>query len=201
MISYRDLATAEKGVSALKKVTIYTDGACIGNPGPGGWAAILQYRGAVREFSGGEMATTNNRMELQGAIEALMKLKERCEVEIFTDSEYLREGISKWIHGWKASGWKKKVRNKDLWLVLDDAASLHKVHWHWVRAHAGNKRNERCDFLATQQAQRLEKTSSPAQLSRALETFQELRALHECGQSTELRRPLSDNDIVSVTNQ
>ena len=101
-----DRITKSRIVSALKKFTIYTDGACLGNPGPGGWAAILQFRGAVREFAGGEIATTNNRMELQAAIQALTKLRETCEVEMFTDSQYLREGISKWIHGWKARGWK-----------------------------------------------------------------------------------------------
>jgi ribonuclease HI len=188
-------------MGALKKVTIYTDGACVGNPGPGGWAAILQFGDAVREVVGGEIATTNNRMELQAAIQALMKLKERCDVEIFTDSEYLREGFSKWIHAWKANGWKKKIRNKDLWLALERAARPHKVHWNWVRAHTGNKKNERCDLLATKQAQRLEKTKSAAELSRALEKFQAIRAQHECGQFTELHLPLSDNKVVSATNQ
>ena len=134
----------------MKKVTIYTDGACTGNPGPGGWAAILEYNGRRKELIGGEIATTNNRMELQAAIEALSKLKERCHVGVFTDSEYLREGISKWIDAWKSRAWKRKVKNKDLWLDLDRSASRHDVHWNWVRGHAGNKMNERCDLLATQ---------------------------------------------------
>src|SRR5262249_48516362 len=180
-------------VSALKKVTIYTDGACLGNPGPGGWAAILQFRGAVREFAGAEIATTNNRMELQAAIEAFRKLRETCEVEMFTDSQYMREGISKWIHGWKASGWKKKIRNKDLWLALDQAASHHKVHWNWVPGHAGNNKNERCDLLATQEAERLEKSKTAAELSRALEAFQALRAKRECNEFISIGHTRADD--------
>ena len=109
-------------LSRVKKVTIYTDGACLGNPGPGGWAATLEYGGVRKDFSGAELATTNNRMELQAAIEALRRLKEPCEVELHTDSEYLREGITAWIHAWKARGWRKKIKNKDLWLQLDEIA-------------------------------------------------------------------------------
>lgn len=157
---------------AMKKVTIHTDGACIGNPGHGGWAATLQFWNAKKEFVGGEIATTNNRMELQAAIQALSKLKESCEVDLFTDSEYLREGISTWIHAWKSRGWKRKVKNKDLWLELDAAASKHKINWHWVRGHAGNPNNERCDLLATQEAQRFEHSHTPEQLSHALVVFQ-----------------------------
>ncbi len=125
-----------EGEQPLKKVTIYTDGACIGNPGHGGWAAILEFSGKKKEFDGGELATTNNRMELQAAIEALRKLKEPCEVELYTDSQYVREGISMWIRAWKAKGWKKKVKNKDLWQALDTEATRHKVIWHWVRGHS-----------------------------------------------------------------
>lgn len=147
------------GEQALKKVTIYTDGACIGNPGHGGWAAILEFAGKKKEFAGGELATTNNRMELQAAIEALRKLKEPCEVELYTDSQYVREGISMWIRAWKAKGWKKKVKNKDLWQALDAEASKHKITWHWVRGHSGNSVNERCDVLAAQKALDFEKKS------------------------------------------
>ena len=129
----------------MKKIVVHTDGACLGNPGPGGWAAVLEYEGARKELIGGELATTNNRMEMQAAIQALSRLKELCEVELSTDSEYLREGITKWIHAWKARGWKKKVKNKDLWQQLDAAAAKHKITWHWVRGHSGNSGNERCD--------------------------------------------------------
>lgn len=188
-------------MSAVKKVTIYTDGACVGNPGPGGWAAILQFGNAVRELAGGEIATTNNRMELQAAIQGLTKLKERCDVEIFTDSEYLREGISKWIHGWKATGWKKRIRNKDLWLALEKVASRHEVHWNWVRGHAGNSKNERCDLLATQQAERLEKTNSRAELSRALAEFQMIQSKCECDQPlSKVDTGVNDNKPIPVTD-
>jgi ribonuclease HI len=159
-----------------KKVTIYTDGACLGNPGPGGWAAILEYRGVRKEFSGAELATTNNRMELQAAIEALTKLKESCEVDLFTDSEYVREGITKWINGWKARGWKKKVKNKELCLEFDSVASKHKVNWQWIRAHSGTEGNERCDFLAVQAAQEIEASHTQAEREKALAAFVESRA-------------------------
>ncbi len=155
----------------LKKVTIYTDGACVGNPGHGGWAAILEFEGKKKEFVGGELATTNNRMELRAAIEALRNLKVRCEVEVFTDSQYLREGISMWIRGWKAKGWKKKVKNKDLWQALDAEAAKHQVAWHWVRGHSGNPLNERCDVLATQRALEFEKTHTPKQRAAAVDEF------------------------------
>ncbi len=155
----------------LKKVTIYTDGACVGNPGHGGWAAILEFAGKKKELIGGELATTNNRMELQAAIEALRKLKEPCEVELFTDSRYVREGISMWIRAWKAKSWKKKVKNKYLWQALDTEAAKHKVTWHWVRGHSGNPGNERCDVLATQTAFEFEKTHTPEQRTAAIEEF------------------------------
>jgi ribonuclease HI len=155
----------------MKKITIHTDGACHGNPGPGGWAAILEYGEVKKEISGGEMATTNNRMEIQAAIEALARLKERCEVEIFTDSEYLREGITNWIHGWKARGWKKKIKNKDLWMRLDETVQAHKVSWHWVRGHAGHPKNERCDALATEAAHKVREGMSEQQIADALAEF------------------------------
>lgn len=159
----------------MKKVIIYTDGACLGNPGPGGWAASLEYQGARKEFSGGELATTNNRMELQAAIEALKKLKEPCEIDLFTDSEYLRDGITKWIKGWKARGWKKKIKNKDLWLELDSEATKHKVDWKWVRGHSGSEGNERCDVLSVEAAQKLEATHTQQERDDALDKFLKAR--------------------------
>jgi ribonuclease HI len=160
----------------VKKVSIYTDGACLGNPGPGGWAAILEYRGTRKEFHGAELATTNNRMELQAAIEALRKLKEPCEVDLFTDSEYVSDGITKWIKGWKARGWKKKVKNKELWLELDAATSKHKVNWQWIRGHSGTEGNERCDFLAVQAAQEIEAGHTQAERDKALSDFLQSRS-------------------------
>jgi len=175
----------------VKKVTIHTDGACLGNPGAGGWAAILEYSGICKDFAGGELATTNNRMELQAAIEALRKLKERCDVELYTDSEYLREGITTWIHAWKARGWKKKVKNKDLWLQLDEIAGKHRIEWHWVRGHAGNPANERCDLLSVESAQKIEAGSTPQEREQALEQF--LKSRSEIPDQSELlehNRPL-----------
>jgi ribonuclease HI len=134
------------------RVTIHTDGACSGNPGPGGWGVILQWGGHTRELKGGEAHTTNNRMELMAAIMALETLKRPCEVDLHTDSEYLRQGITDWISGWKRNGWRtaarKPVKNSDLWQRLDAAVGRHTVHWHWVRGHAGHDLNERADELA-----------------------------------------------------
>ncbi|MCA8956914.1 MAG: ribonuclease HI [Planctomycetes bacterium] len=133
-------------------VTVYTDGACRGNPGPGGWGAVLEYGDTVRELSGGERRTTNNRMELLAAIHALEALRRHCVVIIHTDSTYLRDGITKWIHGWKARGWRtagrQPVKNRDLWERLDAAVTSHRVEWHWVKGHAGHPGNERADALA-----------------------------------------------------
>ncbi|RCK47713.1 ribonuclease H [Thalassospira profundimaris] len=133
-------------------VTIFTDGACSGNPGPGGWGAILRYKGVEKEMSGGETETTNNRMELMAAISALEAIKRPCQVEIYTDSSYVRDGITKWIFGWQKRGWKtadkKPVKNVELWQRLLDAARPHKIEWHWVKGHAGHPENERCDELA-----------------------------------------------------
>ena len=135
-------------------VTIFTDGACSGNPGPGGWGAILRWSGHERELSGGEEHTTNNRMELMGAISALEALNRPCTVDMHTDSQYLRLGITQWIHGWKKNGWrtadKKPVKNADLWQRLEAAIERHDVRWHWVRGHAGDELNERADALARQ---------------------------------------------------
>ncbi len=136
----------------LPKVTIYTDGACSGNPGPGGWGAVLIYGDKEKELCGGEPATTNNRMELMGAIEALRALKSRCQVDLFTDSNYVRNGIREWIHNWKKSGWKtadkKPVKNMELWQMLEEEALKHDVTWHWVKGHNGDVNNERADVLA-----------------------------------------------------
>jgi ribonuclease HI len=133
-------------------VVIYTDGACSGNPGPGGWGAILAFGDRTKELMGGEAHTTNNRMELMGAISALEALKRPCLVDIYTDSQYLRDGIMKWIHGWKRNGWKtadkKPVKNMELWQRLDAALHQHQVSWHWVKGHAGHDANERADELA-----------------------------------------------------
>ncbi|MGE3875140.1 MAG: ribonuclease HI [Parvibaculaceae bacterium] len=135
-------------------VVIHTDGACSGNPGPGGWGAILRYGGHEKELKGGEVLTTNNRMELLAAIMALEALTRPATVELHTDSQYLRDGISKWIHGWKRNGWKtsdkKPVKNAELWQRLDLALERHKVSWHWVKGHAGHDDNERADELARQ---------------------------------------------------
>jgi ribonuclease HI len=135
-----------------KRVTIHTDGACSGNPGPGGWGAILSFGDRVREIKGGEPHTTNNRMELMAAISALEELKRPCVVDLYTDSEYLRGGITAWIKNWKKNGWrtadKKPVKNVDLWQRLDAALASHRVDWHWVKGHAGHAENERADELA-----------------------------------------------------
>ena len=138
--------------SSEKRVEIFTDGACSGNPGPGGWGALLRYDSAEKELSGGEKATTNNRMEMMAAIMALEALKRPSSVELHTDSTYLRDGITKWIHGWKRNGWKtaakKPVKNVDLWQRLEAALERHEVSWHWVKGHAGHPENERADALA-----------------------------------------------------
>ena len=133
-------------------VRIYTDGACKGNPGPGGWGALLRAGAHERELFGGERATTNNRMELTAVIRALEALKRPARVEIYTDSEYVKNGITEWLPNWKRRGWKtadrKPVKNVDLWQALEAAAARHQVHWHWVRGHAGHAENERADALA-----------------------------------------------------
>ena len=142
---------------ARKHVDIHTDGACLGNPGPGGWAALLCWRGIERELSGGEAATTNNRMELMAAIAALETLKEPCTVVLTTDSQYVRQGITEWMAGWIRRGWKTAggdpVKNRDLWERLHAAAARHRVDWRWVKGHAGDPDNERVDQLARAQAE------------------------------------------------
>ncbi|WP_150913399.1 ribonuclease HI [Marinobacter halotolerans] len=143
------------------KVVVYTDGACKGNPGPGGWGAVLNYNDARKLLHGGEQQTTNNRMELMAAIQGLKALKRACEVELFTDSQYVRKGITEWMHGWKKNGWKtaarKPVKNEDLWRQLDEEVARHKINWHWVKGHAGNPGNELADELANKGVEELMK--------------------------------------------
>ena len=136
----------------MKSVVIHTDGACKGNPGPGGWGALLEYNGSRKEIFGGEAQTTNNRMELVAVIRALEALTRESEVDLYTDSQYVKNGIESWIHGWKRNGWrtsdKKAVKNADLWRELDDLAARHRIRWNWVRGHDDNPGNERADQLA-----------------------------------------------------
>jgi ribonuclease HI len=136
----------------LTHVEIFTDGACRGNPGPGGWGAILRAGGREREIYGGDAGTTNNRMEMMAAIRALEALRERCKVSLYTDSQYLRQGITEWLANWKRRGWRtadrKPVKNQDLWLRLEELTAIHEIEWHWVRGHDGHPENERADLLA-----------------------------------------------------
>jgi len=164
----------------LKHVTIHTDGGCDGNPGPGGWAAVLQYGVQRREVSGGEPATTNNRMELQAAIGALRTLREPCAIDCFTDSQYLRHGITSWIKSWKARGWrtagKQPVKNDDLWRELDALAAKHRIQWQWLKGHAGHPLNERCDQLAATEVAKLRQRYTREQLAALRELFEAGRA-------------------------
>jgi ribonuclease HI len=136
----------------MKQVQLITDGSCLGNPGPGGWACILRFNGHVKELSGAAPQTTNNRMELMAAIEGLKQLREPCVIEVVTDSEYVKNGITKWILGWKRNGWitsqKKPVVNKDLWIELDAQTQSHQITWKWTKGHADHPDNNRCDELA-----------------------------------------------------
>ena len=161
----------------MKKVVIHTDGGCHGNPGPGGWAAVLASGTHKKEISGGTPATTNNRMELQGAIEALRILKEPCEIEFYTDSQYVKNGVTSWIAGWKRNGWKTKakepVKNSDLWRELDSFVAKHKITWKWLKGHAGHAGNERCDELANLEMAKIEKSHTRAQLKALLAEFKE----------------------------
>jgi len=143
----------------MKQVTIYTDGACSGNPGPGGWGAILEFQGVEKELSGGEAHTTNNRMELSACIFALRALKEPCQVELYTDSKYVCDAVVKrWVYGWRAKGWikadKKPALNVDLWEQLLPLLETHKVSWNWVKGHASNEKNNRCDALAVAESKK-----------------------------------------------
>ncbi|MCB1792106.1 MAG: ribonuclease HI [Gammaproteobacteria bacterium] len=145
-------------------VRLFTDGACKGNPGPGGWGAVLQFGGHEKELFGGEATTTNNRMELTAVIEGLNALKRPCAVEITTDSQYVKNGITQWIHNWKQNGWRtaarKPVKNDDLWRRLDEAVRQHQVTWHWVKGHSGHAENERADALANRGIEQLKQRSS-----------------------------------------
>ena len=146
-----------KEITIMKRIEIFTDGACLGNPGAGGWAAILRYKDTEKELSGGEKETTNNRMELTAVIMALEALKESCNITLYTDSRYVMDGIEKWIYAWKKSGWKtsnKKapVKNVELWQKLDELRQKHEIRFVWVKGHAGHVENERCDELARNKA-------------------------------------------------
>ena len=159
----------------MNEVTIYTDGGCLGNPGPGAWAAVLLAGKHRKEIKGGEPATTNNRMELQAAIEALRALNKPCRVLFHTDSQYLRNGILTWIHGWKRNGWKtaakQPVKNVDQWQALDALVCKHEIDWRWVKGHAGNPGNERCDELANEVMAEIKQRYSKAELRAALEAL------------------------------
>lgn len=163
--------------SSLPKVIIHTDGGCQGNPGVGGWAAVMEAGKHRKEICGGEPATTNNRMELSAAIEALKLLTKPCAVEMHTDSQYVRNGITKWLAGWKKNGWKtaskQPVKNEDLWRSLDAVTSKHQVKWHWVKGHAGHDGNERCDQLCGEAMAAVRKRYTPQQLSAALAVFKQ----------------------------
>ncbi len=144
----------------MKDIEIFTDGACRGNPGPGGWGVLLRYKGKEKQLYGGEAHTTNNRMELLAAIRGLEAVREACQVDLTSDSQYVRKGITEWLQGWKAKGWKtaakKPVKNKDLWLLLDAQAQRHQVNWHWVKGHSGHRENEIADELANKGIEELE---------------------------------------------
>jgi ribonuclease HI len=144
-------------INKMKNIKIYSDGACSGNPGPGGWGAILLYNTTKKEISGGSAQTTNNIMEITAVIESLSVLKESCSIDFYSDSKYVIDGITNWIHSWKKQNWKnsakKPVKNLDLWLKLDKLASKHQINWHWVKGHADNFYNNRCDELAVQAIQ------------------------------------------------
>lgn len=140
----------------MKDITLITDGACLGNPGPGGWACILRYNSHTRELYGSERRSTNNRMELTAVIQGLRALKEPCRVQVVTDSQYVKDGITQWIHGWKRRGWltatRTPVKNQELWIALDEQVGRHQVRWEWVKGHAAHDDNNRCDELAGQAA-------------------------------------------------
>lgn len=147
-------------------VTIYTDGACKGNPGPGGWGALLAWGAREKELFGGDPQTTNNRMELTAVIRALESLKRPCEIELYTDSQYVKQGIERWIHGWKRNGWltsdRKPVKNAELWRELEEAAARHRIRWHWVKGHNDHPGNTRADALANRGVEMIQPISAPS---------------------------------------
>lgn len=167
----------------MKKITIFTDGGCHGNPGPGGWAAILRHGEKTKEVSGGEEATTNNRMEIRAAIAGLSELRVSCEVTVYTDSQYLRQGITEWIGGWKARGWvtakREPVKNSDLWRELDIHTQRHQVTWEWLKGHTGHPENERCDFLAAAEIEKIRASRTSDHLAASLEAFQNRERSHQ----------------------
>jgi len=175
----------------MTPVIIHSDGACHGNPGPGAWAAVLTSGPHRREVSGAVPATTNNRMELQAAIAAFAALKRPCAVEFHTDSNYLRDGITQWLPGWQRNGWRTKnkqpVKNADLWRQLAEAVAPHHVNWHWVKGHAGDAGNERCDELATAAIRELKQRCSRQQLAASLEAFKTSTKAAEAGGLLPLR--------------
>ncbi len=149
--------------ASLKHISIFTDGSCLGNPGPGGWAALLKYNGHEKLISGGEENSTNNRMELTAVIQALKNLRQACEIQLHTDSKYVMDGATRWIHNWRRNGWrnsqKKPVKNAELWQQLDTLCQNHQIQWHWVKAHAGHEFNEQVDEAARQQAMQIQQKS------------------------------------------
>ncbi len=163
----------------MKEITLYTDGGCQGNPGPGGWGVVLLHRTPAKvnrkEMSGSEPATTNNRMELSAAIAGLRALRVPCKIQLFTDSEYVKNGITKWIAGWKKNGWRTKdrspVKNADLWQVLDLSVQIHQIDWQWVKGHAGVPENERCDVLATTAIEKVKKLFTREELAEQKRAF------------------------------
>jgi ribonuclease HI len=163
------------GGGFMKTVVIHSDGGCQGNPGPGGWGAVLECGPHRREVSGGDPATTNNRMELQAAIAALGALKEPCAIAFHTDSQYVKNGVTKWLANWKRNGWRTQarqpVKNADLWRALDAAVAPHQIQWHWVKGHAGHRDNERCDELAAAAMADIRKRFTPDQLKSLLAKF------------------------------
>ena len=174
-------ATPQAAVASTappKRVVVHTDGGCQGNPGPGAWACVLEHGRQKLELVGGELATTNNRMELSAAIHALRALNQRCQVEFYTDSEYLRQGITGWIKGWKRNGWKTKskepVKNRDLWQQLDELAAKHVIDWRWLKGHAGHALNERCDVLAGSKMAEIRRQNTPSALREALAEFRRM---------------------------
>jgi ribonuclease HI len=183
----------------VKCVTIHSDGACEGNPGPGGWAAVLQYGNQRREISGGAPATTNNRMELMAAIQGLRALRERCEVQFYTDSEYVRAGITKGVPFWKRSNWrtvsKTPVKNKELWIELDELAAKHQVTWHWLKGHAGHAENEKCDSLARVAITAVRKKFSRDQLATELHAF---KAAQDCQNPEKIRGQAAVNGSLAL---